>query len=322
MAVPAKERTWNFRNNVVIEGEPNPVGLASSILWNVKELLVSNGCTVVGSCDGVAFGMDGVDRWTTRPITVVHNQMLWVVVQLPLGLQIALVTRCTTVNNAPAVSYSKIATSAVGFAGGTLTAAPSAPDEHLVNTTTGTSNTLTPGGSNFNERVVFHGMYANDGSLRWFLGYGGDFVNHLMFDRVGDPIVSKVDARVSLNIQGSGDFSSLPPSGTLFSSWVDNSRVPVVQALLARRTGPSAAAFMTDSGKNQLLDEYPMYPVAIASNANGYIGLWGRLRDVYVTPRDPGIIAGSTYPADGSRQWLHTGGDFVYPWDGSVPLVA
>jgi hypothetical protein len=65
----------------------------------------------------------------------------------------------------------------------------------------------------------------------------------------------------------------------------------------------------------------PLYPLGLFTTASLTVayGRDGELFDLWLARAD--IINGSTYPGDGSRAFLQVG-DFVLPWDGSVPSLS
>lgn len=327
MAIPTKERTWNFRVNRVIPSASTGE-LAATVLWHVKEMLVDSGATVVGSCDSVSFGLDTVDRWVTAPVVTVSGRNAWMVLALPTGTQVTVGFRYTTGSGGSLTGFIA-GTSSVGFSGGNLTAFPSASDMLLTyNNTTTTAAPLLPSAT-WTGALVFHGMCDLSGdAVRWFLASSGSFACFNVLDKIADPVASKVNARMAFSLSGD-NLASLGAGGTGIStncaSWVDNARISNMFGLLAFRTGTNvvtSANMALGLGVNQLLDEWPMYPMAVFSEVNGYRGFWGRIKDLYSVPSDSSIIAGVTLPADNSRQWLCTGGDFAVPWNGSIPLVA
>ena len=169
-------------------------------------------------------------------------------------------------------------------------------------------------------------MYSvADEALRSFSCVAGVARSVVMIEPIADPAVSKVDTKiVQLYPEGFFVQSNI---GVYNGAWVDGGRRAVVPTHLGyvinNTTSPtSQIAKLQQLGMDELTGEWPMYPIGIVSTDVGYRGFWGRLKDIYVTPQHTTLIAGTTLPADGSRQWIHTGGDLVLPWDGSVPLVA
>lgn len=328
MAIPTKERTWSFRVNQVI-----PAGttaeIAGAVLWNVKEMLLASGATVVGSCNSVAFGMDGVDRWTTPPVTTVTGRYAWIVLAMS-GVQVLLAYRFSTASGG-SISAFHAGTSTIGLTGGNLTSVPDASDllcTYGAPTSAASVGVFLPSVTH-TTALVFHGMCdPSEGVVRWFIANSGAFACFNFLDRIADPVASKVNARTAFAFSGN-QLAALGSGGATFnnnfSSWVDNSRVPNMFGLLAYRTGTNPVTSVNAGlglGVNQLLNEWPMYPLAILSEMNGYRGVWGRMKDLFSTPEDPTLVAGVTLPADNSRQWVFSGGDFALPWNGSIPLVA
>ena len=66
--------------------------------------------------------------------------------------------------------------------------------------------------------------------------------------------------------------------------------------------------------------EWPMLPIGLACNTSGFYGRHGRLADIYWGTEMPAMMAGYTYPSDGSKQWIQIG-HMIFPWDGSTPIM-
>lgn len=88
----------------------------------------------------------------------------------------------------------------------------------------------------------------------------------------------------------------------------------------AEQYGGSSTALVTRgiNVPNDLDGNYPMLAISLVCNASGFKGRHGSTFDLYFG--NPATIDGDTYPNDSTRQFVQFG-DFIWPWDSSIPQI-
>lgn len=84
--------------------------------------------------------------------------------------------------------------------------------------------------------------------------------------------------------------------------------------------GTAPKAITEDSTANSITSEYPMMPVGVHSNATGFVGRHGYLKDLYWGSENFKAEIGASYPDDGSRDWVQFG-SLIFPWDTGEPVT-
>lgn len=169
------EKDWFTKANVVLENT-SMAARTGSHLYEIKRLLTgesgaSRGLwTVIGSSDGIQFGMDEVDRWTERgDVRAPPNSngaRSWCVLRGPGDAPYYCVLHCDYVGLSGYAGTVRIRVTRSLPEGGSLTAPPSSPDA-IVDTGTNTESAV--GDSDLSAPLVLAYGIADDGAFFWFV---------------------------------------------------------------------------------------------------------------------------------------------------------
>ena len=327
MALPSLELTWQWNLNQAFDVEANAVLTYQKMMFAIKESLVgfaSSPWTVVGSSDTSPgnFGMDNVDRWTSYDKVVYNGGSggAWIVLKqtnLSSNFQLLLFFGSPGWGDTQASRIEMFVSPNAGFTGGSENGRPTATDE-----TGGTmvwfNNTQSP------FQSVVHVQQSDDGTAtRVFLMYSGYCVGYWNFQKV-------VDATAGWTIPVIWNFTSAGNNSNIITYGNFNQSPNLTGARFA---STNTAVYLTGEGfgdgvigenysvANQLDNSYPILPMGIACTTEGFKGRHGRLQDIWWGQASvPPANSGTTYPADGSRQFIQFG-HMVFPWNGSAPII-
>lgn len=293
--------------------------------------------TVSGSSNSSTAGMDGVNRWAATAnivfATSAGTAHSWIVLR-----QTGIAAKCEIcidlispagVSNAGG-SYMAIAVSpSAGFGAdnggtnGSATTRPTAVDEFIA-TTTAQVDFLNGGTSSVITSFVTNVIMSTDGQVtRIFVRIPGSrWCAYFCIEKPKSPLTQWTDAIVAR-------WHSVPSGEVMtYANW------NVAPSLLYTRTpaGDRASLFITCEGfngaaagaanilvRNDLNNEWEMYPAGLASLDAGFTGRHGRLFDYYWI--SSAHIAGTYFPADGTRQWIAVGTS-AQPWNGTVATIS
>lgn len=81
--------------------------------------------------------------------------------------------------------------------------------------------------------------------------------------------------------------------------------------------GAAPVAVTSTTAPNDITAEHPLMPVGLYSNCPDATGRHGYIADLYWGSENYAGVgaAGTSYPSDGSRQWVQFG-SLVFPWNG------
>jgi hypothetical protein len=315
------DRTWQFSNNNAYTAS-NTADSNNYMLWSLCSGLTggtfgglaSGLWTVKGSSNGVAAGMDSVDRWhlagAYTPGDLVHAippaAHSWMVLQSPTmnGFTFYMLISCTT------ASAYQITTllAKVAFTGGSTTADPTSTDSWFFGT-----------GANVNWSNGFSGA----GYYNLCLSTTGDFIWHcsksgaspgpqwtLMF--VAPVGCHALDAYPVFNAAGTRIDGSILFQNTTKPSRLATGAAGYTGAVYDQNGAASlAAAAMTDSLSGARVD-LPLWIAAYSTN-----GGWhrrGRLPDILFTMSNNGAATpGLTVRDGGGAIRYQTHGDLLIP---------
>ncbi len=346
MAYPTVELTWQYdtgrdlgaKLNMSADSRMNEVVL---MLKNAYIGFPLNPWVVAGGSDGVTAGMDAVDRWLTSgdiiwsdnpdyEAVVAHS---WIVLENVAGLQ--LLIELVGEQDAQA----RFILSKEGFAGGSVTARPTATDEAVfgIDDISDAVNWQTDLDA-FNAANRLHIMHSTDGrnTYMFITGLGAGFFQHaalfecaiLIGELTDSPaaitkpyfgIVDRVGVwgAMTFNVDRSYTGCYLPAGPTL-------SKIVSEHAYLLPTPGGSCwmGVGPTLNKANEISGEWPMQPMFVYNEATAS---WqGRLRDIWLGAYLPpdATISGTTFPATGTKQFAQFG-PFIVPWLDSlgVPVV-
>jgi hypothetical protein len=306
---------------------------------------------VRGSSDGIGnFGNnDNVDRWVSSANLIwaaAASNHSWIVLE-QAGIPGAAgnFQVCIDLSNASSVSATVVVSPSVGFTAGTATARPTAADEQVI-----ISNTSW-GGVSGNAPCALHVMKTADGASTRIIamrtstnGSGAWSVLFYMFElpvnmvknAAGATAWTNPSAAVALgnsaqaptggldtvtNLSNTANTFSRTPGGTNFAStW--SAEATQQHALLSDSYGS------VNGGQQNVSDvngEAPMFPIGLYSVVVNARGRNGSLADVRLglenISTNFNAATGRSYPtAAPLKQWVQFG-DFIHPWNRSVPVV-
>jgi len=349
MTLPTLAKTWYFNVNNQNTTGASATATCQKLLRLLKDNLVggtgtwtdstggavtpSNWWTVSGSCDGSTSGMDGVDRWTTdakvlwvSPTTAAGS---WIVLrqpQLSTKFEILLFLPQSGTNIANITMY---VSPVAGFGtvnGGTDGAVsgasnrPTATDEILMGTGAAW------GVSTINSSSRWHILRSSDAKhWRIFICRNGFTTGFCSMEHAGSPVsgwaTPGMFAWVGLTTDPATVSLATPAnySVTARHKAKGNSSMSLAMTGEGIRTTTSASILLPERVgiANDLSGEFPLFPIGLASATGSNEGRHGTMVDMWWGLTS--LAESTTYPNDGSRQMVHFG-NFVNPWNGSVPI--
>jgi hypothetical protein len=339
MALPTPFYTWVFDVNYLVSAAPTVEDQARNLLFGIKQLLTADlpPCFVRGSSNGVTAGMGGLDKWATSSDIVWSGKsgdpFSWIVIEtdgtLPIQILIACDDKTYSGNGRIIVSVSP----SVSFSGGSTTSVPTAPDSYTILEGTWFSETTT--------NHIIHKMIDNTGAnFRLAIWRQSTNLCSLwVFDKFINPVPGFVYPRLSLIF---GSSSGLCNAYSSLSSY--SVTAPITGSKKAYRNSPMDIGLtgegiglsvpptaITETGIlaasslslnfNDINNEWPMFPIGVASMDLGNRGRHGNVADLYWRPSGVSPYA-TLLPASGPYTWVVMG-DLILPWDGtSTPLIA
>lgn len=323
--LPSLQRTWQIVGNVTLSGVSGP-DQHLQLLYTLKQTLKTmplSPWTVVGSSNGVAFGIDGVDRWLSK---VDCNTFSWIVLkQTGLTSNFQWLIRHGTAGGSPYTLDVFLSPNA-GFTGGGVFTRPTATDELFVDAF---NSNDTDNGANIFVNVAV----STDGkATRWWVFQQGMAICWGLIELLSNPTPQLTTPWIAFREGGPNGSSS----GAL--TYANLSRA----TLKYGRQGVTTLAYVLSSDKqattslwsgqdtainsavNQLSGDYPIAPVAVACTTSSHRGMVGELADVWFGSET--AANGDTYPeaafagAGGLDQFVQVG-DLILPWIGTVPLT-
>lgn len=317
MALPTLEKTWQFNVNNVVTAGATAYESYQKAMYKVKEILTTfpvSPWQVVNSSNSVVAG--NADHWAS-PADVVFdnapgNPFSYVSLYQP-GLMSGgqIVLYCATAN--PASIY--VLASVTGFTMPTTTGLTGIPaDYFVVSGSTWLGNEAAP------FQTVIHAMQSTDGkSTRVIMCINGINQGVMIFDEITDPVTGMTQPWYC--------YAAGSTSGVLTESSLTGAAgrgrdgsTNVQYALSTEGNG----SFIIGTGfgtTNDISGEYFMAPVGVVSYTVGKTGRHGRLKDLWSGNVNAAITEGSTYPSGVSRQFAQFQ-RWIFPWDGSVPVIS
>jgi hypothetical protein len=330
MAYPGIRKNWIFDVNQQVSGSYTLYDHATNYFLHIKNALKASATeldfpwVVVGSNNCTTAALDGVDRlntladfprWSAAP----PRSHSWIVLGQPAihpNFQVCFynILEIMTVVVSPAV----------GFSGGSTSARPTASDEvvmiNLASWANLNSSPIPTAPASYYE-MVYNLMRSSDGEMTrviftWGTGSRGVWI----FDKVQDAIPEWTNPSYYAIVNTT--FASLGYTSEIMGY----GRVNNVGATWH---------FLTNGCVSWSVDEYQFYTtssfsgkysvakiiLSAASSSNGpfdgtetsNMGAMGQLYDLWLGPRN--MTNGTTYPEDGSRQYVQFS-SLVFPWDG------
>lgn len=322
MTLPTLEKTYEFDVNQAVGGLGSVDPDNRDCYFKIKQSLIglpSGQWIVSASSDGVVANL--ADNWADPATDLVYNTPgnphSWIVLtNTGNGAQLCMTTNVAFASSETAGVYLSPGGNYV-LAGLVTTARPVAADEvHLNDATVGTT---WGGGSNLGWNGILHVLCSTDGEVtRIIVCRSGTAVGIWCVDSVRQPVSGWTDPVVGCcygNV-GAGDFLTY---ANLLN--VAKFRGYAASGFYAFLTGegyagnPLVAKILVADAQS---GGWFMAPIGLASETALNVGRKGSLYDFYWGSRTR--VTGDTYPADGSYQFAQFG-DFIVPWNGTLPVV-
>jgi hypothetical protein len=317
-------RSWNFtKANQVITAQGTMLATHRALVLAIKNsILTVPGCTIKGSSNSVAAGMDGVDRWTTGANLVWGpnaSPFSWIVFKFANMGGAELLLRLPTEANGASVSAAMSKTA--GYTGGTISAEPTATD--AINIIFG--NNLI---SSADGHYALHVPVANDGDqftilyLRSGLCYGFMQFGMLLPDVPTAWSPSDLPVFAFWSAQPASAGAALWTNLGNASPFRSKQAGTLIGTAYASCEGWQAPAGGTPSQLgvvNTFDGKWPMYPSSIVSESATRIGKLGTWTDVAFV--DSFLANGSIVIAPDGEYWA-VFDDIAIPWTTSAPYIA
>lgn len=325
-SLPTLRKTWQYTVNTTVTG-----GVATTLhramMYRLKQGMISvslSPWTVVGSSDGVAFGIDGVDRWTGETSPIPDSWIVLKQTALASNFQIC----WQTTEFAGIQTRNNIWVSpATGFSGGGATTRPTAADEILI-TVTGLD-----GGVDTADVYVNVAVSTDGKATRCWAIQSGVPITWVILDHISNPISELTTPWLAYSTNlasGGGD-----PGAPSYNNFDNTGPLVGFQGATQLTYALAAAGLATTSdrvgemaglnaGVNQLSGDYPLSPAAVACTTASNRGVHGDVVDLWLGSTT--ALTGDTYPevtysgSGGIDQFVHVG-DVILPWNNTVPLT-
>lgn len=325
MALPTKAKTWQYNVNQAVALQGSIIATSQRLWRTIKNSLVGFATlpwTVRGSSDSVAAGMDAVDRWAADANLVndtAGNVHSWIVLR-----QTGIATNfeiCLDLNsNGGSGNFDFIVSPGAGFTGGSTTARPTATDEVV------TQANSAYAWSNVDANHVVHVLQSTDGQCTRVAVWRAstNLCTFWILDKPANPVTGWTKPSLFGTV---GVSSGVVNTAGLFGNFANTTLKGYGSAaMVLAMTGEGSQATsgllsnLTGIGTtaNSFDGTWPLFPIGIGSITVAMQGRHGTVFDLWWRPTSLGQI--DTFPNDTSRQFVVMG-DFVLPWDGSVPVI-
>lgn len=325
MALPTLLKSWIYDVNVAVTSDERNI---QRVLKDRQKAI--GGWAVDGSCDGTTAGMDAVDRWLLDTHIIFSSiggqPRSWIVIrQVATGAQY-----CLWFNRDNAFWPDRIFSAGGLFTGGSTTTRPTATDEIIFDT----------GWSMMHDTSVsqrLHIIQSTDGKnahifVTGDIGGKNYPAMTLMMGQLSDaePGLSHPYYFYASNDNTFGNHGA--------KVMFDNQNFCAYDTVLGARNDISLATerplgvsndWLGDDKADDISGLWVLLPVSLWRGIDGIIGApksrYGVIPDFYLTAKDAsqgppnGLLAGTGFPADGSRQFIVVAG-YAVPW-GSKPAM-
>jgi len=326
------EKTWQFGTaldpiaHINYNAYDATFELTASKAWlHIKNALISvpsSPWIVLGSNNGVTYGIDGVDRWNTQTDLKWNSTSIrsWMLLKQPgIASNFQLLIQCHISPNNYYGRITLVISPADGFTGGNTVDRPTATDELVVKN----SGTYIAGTS-ANARIVLHVAVSSDGECtRILVGLNGYATSFCILDKPKNPEAGWVNPFVFgwPNAISAGQHCAEYVDCydvAVFDGWINGSNVPFYLGTLAYGANAIGQVIAT---RNTQLNEWEVYPIWLCSLTPGVLGTKGQLYDVWW-----GTVSGSIAMGD----YLMQAGvithvaffQLVFPFGDVIPVMA
>jgi len=310
MALPTKNKTWQFDVNQIIYGttEEECIDNLFLALKNSLKNFVSSPWTVWGSSNSVSVNTGGgIDYWVNES-NLVHSSAAhsWIVLESINGTQL-----CIDLNSTTKYNGSIIFSPGGLFTGGSTSSGPTASDQY---TMVNSSNLYSSGV--ITSRL--HILHSTDGYCTRIISYTNNQPRlFIICDVPHEPIPgwSNQVFTYKYNISSSLSYNLYNDNSNVYTR-IGSTNLDLYctsEGFVNAMIGENMIYADDDTG------EWAMSPIGLVSTASPHRGRKGSLVDIWWG--STAISGGSTYPDDTSRQFVQFG-DLIFPWNGSVPLTS
>jgi hypothetical protein len=334
MTMPTPTKTWSVFDTNNGFNSTSRLWCQQKAMYEFKEFLKAHGWTVErssGYVGGTTWTAGAADYWDMPEAIVgaISGNHAWIVLKSANhgggNLEICILCKQASYYQPPGIYVSAHAT---GWTGGSTTVDPTNPPFYV----TVYANAASDSGAWAGEpgQHYWNGAASSDGQCIWFwIEHAGFQTMHFFIERIKNPVsgVATADnwailfrpaqtANTDKLIIGNYVNGALGHSHVLASSLACN----YFRSVEGCGTDGSHGAMVVGTNPRDSSTS-PLYPLGLFTNASLTVayGRDGELFDLWLARAD--IINGSTYPGDGSRAFLQVG-DFVLPWDGSIPSLS
>lgn len=348
MPIPALSKTWQFNVNQAVAAQATFKIQAQTLMLLLKNTLKGfalNPWVVKGSCNSIAAGMDGVDRWAAigdLQWLTPGNPHSWIVLRNPVtGWELCIDLDWTGANVENTIS--QMVSPAAGFTGGTTTARPTATDETFIGNAT-LANTRDGWGPSGVSAYKLHVWHSSDGECTRWTFWQNNICNGLgMLERVKNPYMEGADpddgwvnpslwlwwGRNAFGAPGAVDFGNFfVSSGNLLWHYV---RGKFCRSTPGTEGGSNGLLPSLLTVANEISTEWHLFPVgfwipqddslAVQVDNSRRRGFAGEFYDLWCSQTTT-IANLDTYPDDGSNQLAVLGNCLTFPWNGTAPLTS
>lgn len=320
MALPTLTRSWNFLVNQAQSTTGTLLTDRQKLLFAVKNALVSLGWTVARSSDGSSVA-DG-DLWpayTNLVWNTTGNAHSWIVLkQTGLGANWMLVLDLNAANTSSHLISAYCTALGYDLSTGSTTARPTVTGGGAEVTLLSSAQYCGPLSS---YNFYFHAMVSVDGKGTRVLFCMNDVCQAMwMFDAPSlDPDITQwTDAAVACMLASGTDAFNAPTYANFNDLANLKGRTTVGALSLYMSTEGYATGMLGEnlsSVANELTGKWPLVPIGLVGSTSGQRGYHGSLVDLWFGAS--GVVIGSTFPYDSSRQFVQVG-QLVFPWNGTT----
>jgi hypothetical protein len=279
--------------------------------------------------------MDGIDRWQTVATDIASSTSGtrgWFVFQNDVTGAEFLFWGHTSSNSFQWQRGVVSVSPELGFTGGTSSTRPTAVDQFDVSSS---GNEFWGHTAPGDQTWLMHMMHSDDGEDTRFWGMAFNN-NYFLFMSETAKDATKNGALIPWNgRQNILDWTEANGNASTIPNYNDGAQMRGTIDKDASAGGHYEAAFYLSSEhyvsatvmenfvnvRDELANEFIMMPVGLTASAVGIRGRHGRMSDFWYTNATTlvQVPQGSTYPSDGTHQFVKLG-HFVFPWNGTTPM--
>ena len=329
MALPTLEKTWEVSLNNQMGGSNSDADHRTALLHIYDTLLgfTNNPWTLAGSCDGVTSGYPGPGWQDTSDIVASYSSAprSWVVLQRPNSAGQLMIWLDTDSSASYEFNCCRWEFSpSGGYSGGGTTTKPAATDEQILNTGASAVTWYT-GQTSAGRGLAIHYRHSTDGKHTYvFLCSIGICNNAILITTPEDAPSGWALPHLAAMSNDTGVDSENATFGTYYSQQVfkgvasAGGTAMAASMILPAYDGSVMTSELKYPSDLETSGAYYMTPIYLGATTGGAQGLLGRLPDIWTGSTER--KSGDTYPGDGTKTFAQIG-NFVVPWNGTLPLM-